>query len=53
MNYLATDNIISNGEVFFSGKKNIEGYAALISFFLPRLLTDSLHPGIINVDNDE
>lgn len=40
-------------EIFYTGKRNIEGFATLVSYFLPKLISSSLHPSLINVDNDE
>jgi hypothetical protein len=43
---------ISKEEIFFTGRRNIEASASLISIFLPQLISHSLNPAIINVDDD-
>ena len=47
------DDTLSKEEIFYTGKRNIEGYATLVSFFLPKLIAGSLNPSLINVDNHD
>ena len=47
------DETLTKEEIFYTGKRNIEGFATLVSFFLPKLISSSLNPSLINVDNDE
>ena len=42
---------ISIHEVSHTGKRDIEGYALLLSEFIPQMIQSSRYPAIVNVDN--
>lgn len=48
----SVEDALSKEEVFFTGRRNIEASASIISVLLPRLIASSLNPAIINVDDD-
>ena len=47
------EDALTKEEIFYTGKRNIEGYATLVNFFLPKLISSGLNSSIINVDNSE
>lgn len=46
------EDAISKEEVFFTGRRNIEALASIVSVLLPRLVSSSLNPAIVNVDDN-
>jgi hypothetical protein len=50
---ISVEEALSKEEVFLTGRRNIEASASIISVLLPRLISSSLHPAIINVDDDK
>ena len=52
-NKASLDETLTKEEIFYTGKRNIEGFATLVNFFLPKLISSSLNSSLINVDNDE
>ena len=48
----SVEDALSKEEVFFTGRRNIEASASIISVLLPRLIASSLNPAIINVDDN-
>jgi hypothetical protein len=47
-----SDDMFSSMDVEMQGKRNMEGYAALISEFLPQMVQSTMHPAVVNVDNE-
>jgi len=45
---------ITREEIFCTGKENVEGFVALLNYFLPQMISKEVDcPALINIDNHD